>query len=111
MERRTTYAVGGGVLIGAIAWLDPIFIPLVLIGPLVTGFVTGWRGAPYRYAAGAWALGGALMLVSDAIVNHEDKAFHAALTVVMVVLVGGGWLLGRFFSERRFRKSAPSGLA
>lgn len=108
MERRTTYAVGGGVLIGALAWLDPIFIPLVLIGPLVTGFVTGWRGIPYRYAAGAWALGGVLMLVSDALVNHEDKAFHAALTVLMVLLVGGGRLLGRFLAERRFRKSVPS---
>lgn len=111
MERGTTYAVSGGVLIGALAWLDPLFIPLVLIGPLATGFVTGWRGVAYRYAAGAWALGGALMLVSDAIANHEDKVFHAALTVVMVILVGAGWLLGRFAGARRFRKSAPSGLA
>src|SRR5581483_71588 len=36
MWKPLTYAVGAGAVIGALAWIDPIFIPLVLAGPIVT---------------------------------------------------------------------------
>jgi hypothetical protein len=95
VNRNWIYALAGAVAIGALAWVDPIFIPLVLVGPVVTGFVVGWRGGAWRYPAAAWFLGGVAMLVSDAVVNHEDKGFHAALSVVMVVLVSVAWGVAR----------------
>ncbi|MDX6386505.1 MAG: hypothetical protein QOD85_307 [Gaiellaceae bacterium] len=104
MRRKSlSYTLLGGVVIGALAWIDPIFIPLVLLGPLVTGFVCGWRVVPLRYLAGAWAIGGISMLVSDQIANHEDKAFHAVLTLVMVGLACAAWAAGRFSARRRTR--------
>jgi peptidoglycan/LPS O-acetylase OafA/YrhL len=102
-NRSWLYAIGGGAVIGAIAWLDPVFIPLVLIGPLVSGFVVGRRGGGLRYVVAAWAIGGLSMLVSDAVANHEDKAFHAALTVVMSALAAGAWFAGRSLARRRAR--------
>jgi hypothetical protein len=100
MDRDWLYAVGGALLIGALAWIDPIFIPLVLVGPLVTGFVVGRRGGPLLPLGAAWFLGGLVMLVSDAIANHEDKAFHAALSVVMALLASGAWFAGSRIPRR-----------
>ena len=102
-NRNWLYAIGSGAVIGALAWLDPVFIALVLLGPLVTGLVVGWRGAALRYLVAAWAIGGAIMLISDAIANHEDKAFHAGLTVVMAALAVGAWSAGRSVARRRTR--------
>ncbi|HSS81634.1 MAG TPA: hypothetical protein VLK24_10600 [Gaiellaceae bacterium] len=101
MSRKLVYAILGGAAIGALAWLDPIFIPLVLLGPLVSGFVVGRRGGEWRYLALAWAIGGVSMLVSDWIVNNEDRAFHAAITVAMVALASAAWWGGRRLGGRR----------
>lgn len=95
MSRNWIYVVAAGAAIGALAWVDAFFIPLVLLGPLVTGFIVGWRGGAWRYPATAWLLGGLVMLVSDALVNHEDKAFHAALSVVLVALTSAAWRVAR----------------
>jgi len=103
MSRKLVYAILGGAAIGALAWLDPIFIPLVLLGPLVSGFVVGRRGGEWRYLALAWTIGGVSMLVSDWIANHEDRAFHAAITVVMVALASAAWWGGRRLTARRGR--------
>ena len=103
MNRNLVYAIVAGVAIGFLAWLDPIFIPLVLLGPLVTGLVVGRRGGEWRYLALAWAIGGLHMLVSDWILNHEDRAFHVAITVVMVGLASAAWAIGRKLATRRGR--------
>src|SRR5690349_5470166 len=99
--RSLVYAIVGGVAISALAWVDPIFLPLVLLGPLATGFVVGLRGGRCRYVALAWAIAGAGMLVSDWIANHEDRAFHAVLTVVMVALASAAWWVGSRLASRR----------
>jgi len=99
--RNWSYALAGGALIGALAWIDPLFIPLVLLGPLVTGVVAGLRAVALRYLAAAWAVGGVSMVVSDQIANHEDKVFHVVLTVLMVGLAAGAWAAGRFAARRR----------
>lgn len=76
MERRdVAVAVIGGLLVGLLFWIDPLYFPLVLLGLLLSGFFVGWRGAGWRPLALAWAVAGVFALVSDWIVNNEDKLF------------------------------------
>lgn len=102
-----TYVVLGGVIIGALAWIDPIFMPLVLLGPLVWGVVEGRRGRPWRWVLGVWAFAGVTMVVSDWIVNQEDIVFHLALSVVMTLLAGAAWAAARATVGRREQQVAP----
>jgi hypothetical protein len=99
--RSVSIAVVAGLVIGALAWIDPLFIPLVLAGPVISGAVGAARGVPYRWIALAWAVAGVSMVISDWIANHEDRAFHAVLTVVMVGLAGTGWLAARALRRTR----------
>jgi hypothetical protein len=80
-------AVLAGIVLSALAWVDPLFLPLVLLGPIVTGVVWAIRRQSWRGPALSWAIAGAGMLVSDWIVNQEDQGFHAVLTLVMVGLL------------------------
>ncbi len=100
MNSRAT-SVAAGIAIGALAWIDPIFIPLVLAGPIISGAICAARGVPFRLVAIAWAVGGAVMLITDAIVNQEDIGFHAVLTVIMVGLAALGWAPVRAITNRR----------
>jgi hypothetical protein len=105
VRQGLVYAVVSGALIGALAWIDPIFVPLVLLGPLVTGFFFAWRGAGLRWVVGAWAIGGATMIVSDWIVNQEDVLFHVVVTAVMSALAAGAWWVGRALGRQRSRRA------
>jgi hypothetical protein len=71
------------------------WVLLVLGGPLVTGLVFGYLRKPWLLAAATWALAGILSLLTDWIFLNEDKVFHLALTIVMVVLVAIGTAAGR----------------
>lgn len=95
------YVLVGGAIVGALAWIDPIFLPLVLLGPVLHGAVEGARGAPWRWVAGVWALGGLVMVVSGYVVNQEDVVFHLALTVLMAVLAAGAWFGAGLVESRR----------
>jgi hypothetical protein len=101
LNAKLGYAVVGGLVVGALAWIDPLFIPLVLLGPIVSGLVVGIRGGSGRYLALAWVIAGVSMIVSDWVKNHEDVAFHVVLTVVMVALSLGAWAVGRKLGARR----------
>lgn len=101
MSKSLLASLAAGLSIGALAWIDPLFIPLVLAGPIVSGAVCAARSVPFRWLAAAWGTGGVVMLVSDWIVNNEDQGFHVVLTVVMVVLAGAGWGIGRAVQRRR----------
>jgi hypothetical protein len=48
-----------------------------------------------------WVVAGFTMLVSDWVVNHEDVAFHAIVTVLMAALASVGWWMGSRFDRRR----------
>lgn len=98
-----TVAAAG--VIGALAWIDPVFLPLILFGPLVTGAIAGRLGWRRRWIVAAWALGGLTMLVSDLVINQEDVAFHAAVAVVDGGLAALGWTLGRLGRGRT--RAAP----
>jgi peptidoglycan/LPS O-acetylase OafA/YrhL len=79
MKRYLTVIVAG-VAISALFWIDPLFVPLVLIGPIVTGIVASRRGVA-REAAAAWFLAGLLALASDWAINHEDQLFHLGIAL------------------------------
>jgi hypothetical protein len=109
MERPSALAVLAGLAIGTLAWIDALFIPLVLVGPLVTGALAGSRGIAYRWVALAWAVGGISMLVSDWVINDEDQVFHAVLTVVMAGLAGVGFAIAARVIRRGSRPLASRG--
>ena len=104
-------AVIGHLVIGSLGWVDPLFIPLALLGPVITGAVAAARGILYAWVAVLWFSGGIAWLWTDWVINNEDQAFHAALSVVMVVLAGIGFgvvrLAGRVRVGRR-QASTPA---
>jgi hypothetical protein len=99
-----------GQLVGLLGWFDPLFIPLVLLGPVVTGAVAAARRGSYAWIAVLWCSAGICMVWTDWVVNHEDVAFHLALAVIMPLLAGLGygvvWLAAR--SRRVPSGSRPS---
>ena len=106
MSKPLLVSLVAGLLIGALAWIDPLFVPLVLAGPIVSGVVCATRAVAFRWPATAWALSGVVMVVSDWMVNNEDQVFHAVLTVVMVALAGLGWWVARVLGRRRVAAEA-----
>jgi hypothetical protein len=105
ISRGVVYAVVGGVIVAALSWVDPVFVPLVLVGPLAHGAVEGWRGTRWRWIAAVWLAAGLLMTLSDLIVNQEDVVFHLALGVVTALLASGAWATANALS-RRFERAA-----
>jgi hypothetical protein len=52
MNRALLRWILAGVVISALFWIDPLFIPLALLGPLVTGSVA--RSQPRRLNRRHW---------------------------------------------------------
>lgn len=80
-----------GLVVSALFWIDPLFIPLALLGPIVTGAVAGWTARGLRYVTLLWLVAGLGAVVSDYLVNREDVVFHLVLTLVMMGLAAGAW--------------------
>jgi hypothetical protein len=89
MTRRWLPWVVAGLVVSALFWIDPLFIPLVLLGSIVTGAAAGWTGRGLRAVALLWLVAGLGALVSDYVVNQEDVVFHLVLTAVMIGLAAG----------------------
>jgi hypothetical protein len=100
-QRAALVALALGLAITALFWVDPIFIPLALLGPLLTGALAAIRGLPLAWPLLVWLVAGLGAVVSDWLVNREDVAFHLVLTVVVVGLAALTWAI-----TRRFRRSA-----
>lgn len=90
-----------GQLVGFAGWIDPLFLPLVLIGPIVTGAVAAARGTSYAWIAALWCSAGLAMLWTDWVVNNEDQLFHLGLSVFMPLLAGVGWGIARLATRHR----------
>ena len=82
--------------------MDPTFVPLVLVGPLVVGAVAAARQLPLVPVMVLWVSAGLSMLWTDWLVNREDVLFHAVVSVVMAVLAAAGW-----GDRHRARPTAP----
>jgi hypothetical protein len=83
--------VVAGLVVSALFWIDPLFIPLALLGPIVTGALAAWTGRVLRLVVLMWVVAGIGAVVSDYVVNQEDVIFHLVLTVVMAGLAAGAW--------------------
>ena len=94
-------AVVLGQLVGMLGWIDVLFIPLVLVGPLAVGAVASSRGVRAAWPGLLWFSAGINMMWTDWVVNHEDVAFHAVLAVIMAALSLAGWAIVRFATRRR----------
>jgi hypothetical protein len=103
MSTRAITVTLAAIAIGALAWIGPLFFPLVTLGPLVAGLAAGALGVDARTAALPWFLGGLLMLVGDLLINGEDVLFHAIVTIFTAAVAAGAAALGRRL--RRVRRA------
>jgi hypothetical protein len=99
-QRQWGTAVLLGLVVTALFWIDPLFIPLALLGPLVVGAIAGARGERWLWVAVVWIVAGVGAVVSDYVVNQEDVGFHIVLTVVMVGLASLAWWVARAVRPR-----------
>jgi hypothetical protein len=99
-----TSAIAFGVAISALFWLDPVFIPMALLGPVVFGVFAALRRVPWLWVAAVWLVAGVGAVISDWVVNHEDVAFHIGLTAVMIVLASLAWWVTRAIIGGRARE-------
>ena len=100
-QRQWGTAVLLGLIVTALFWIDPLFIPLALLGPLVVGAIAGGRGERWLWVAVVWIVAGVGAVVSDYVVNQEDVGFHIVLTVAMVGLASLAWWVARAVRSRR----------
>jgi hypothetical protein len=102
--RTATFVVVGALAIFALNWIPPfdneLWLPTLLLGPLLTGIVMRLRGWPWRLGAASWALVGLISLFWDWIFYDNDKAFHVVLTITVAALVALGAAIGRAIAPR-----------
>lgn len=94
-DQRSLQVVAAALVLAALAWVDPIYLLLITLGPIVAGVVAGARGVEPRLVAATWFLAGLLVLVTDLVVNGEDVAFHAVVAVFTAALGAAAAAVGR----------------
>jgi hypothetical protein len=87
-----------GLIVTALFWIDPIFIPLAFIGPLVWGAFAGTQKLPWQWALTVSLVAGLGAVISDFVINHEDVPFHLALTFTLCALAWSAWSIARRFA-------------
>lgn len=104
MTKHTTPTVMLSALaIAALAWVDPVYIPLITLGPVLSGLAAGAAGVEPRLVALTWFSAGIVVLLTDLVINQEDVAFHAVVAAVTALLGGAFAALGS-----RLRRRAAS---
>jgi hypothetical protein len=109
MSRLTTSLIGAAVigqLVGLLGWIDPLFIPLVLLAPVISGALAASRRTPYSWIAVLWSSAGLNMLWMDWVVNREDVGFHLVLAALMALLAGVGYGIVRLATRSRAAASS-----
>jgi len=97
-QRLWLTAVAVGLIVTALFWIDPIFIPVALFGPIVWGGFAGSRKLPWQWPVTVSLVAGLVALVSDFLINHKDVAFHLALTFTLVAIGWSAWSITHRFA-------------
>jgi hypothetical protein len=91
-------AVALGLVVTALFWIDAIFVPLALAGPLGWGGFAGSQKLPWQWPTTVSLVAGLGAVLSDYVVNEEDVAFHLAMTFTLVALAWSAWSIARRLS-------------
>lgn len=93
--------IGQALLLGVV--IDPLFFPLIVLGPVVTGAIAAARKNSYLWIATVWASLGLATLWYGVLVQHdaEDVGFHVAITVIMPLLAAVGYGIVRLATRVR----------
>jgi hypothetical protein len=86
-------ALVAGQLVGLLGWADPLFVPLILLGPTLTGAAVAWQRGPVWFAPVLWASAGLSMLWTDWLVNRENVVFHLGVAALAAVLATAAWFV------------------
>lgn len=109
--RTAAFVVVAALAIWALNFIPPfdneLWMPTLLLGPLLTGVVMRLRGWPWRLGAASWALTAVISLFWDWFLFNEDQVFHLVLTIVLPALVALGAALGRGIASLQLRVSRP----
>jgi hypothetical protein len=91
-----------GHLAAPVAFIDPLFIPLILLGPIISGAIAATRRTPLRWIATVWiSFGLSTIWTRWVFVAHDEVLFHLTITVVMTLLAGLGYEVTRFAGRSR----------
>ena len=101
MSEHTNLILITAAALAGLAWIDPVYIPMILLGPIVLGAAFGAAGHDSRVAAMPWLAAGIITLVADAVVNAEDVAFHAVVAVFTALVAAGCSAAARRVAARR----------
>jgi len=105
--RSLAIALVAGQLVGLLGWVDPLFVPLILLGPTVTGAAVAWQRGPVWFAPVLWASAGMNMLWTDWLVNREDVVFHLGVAVLTAVLATAAWFVVHVADAHGLRGEPP----
>jgi hypothetical protein len=110
MNTRTQIIVAAvaGQLLAQLGWVDAVYIPFVVAGPIVVGAVAATKDVPLVPVLVLWVSAGLNMTVLDWLINGEDVVFHLALTVVMSLLAAAGYGVLRLATRRRRASVTPA---
>jgi hypothetical protein len=97
-QRMWVTAVVLGLVVTALFWIDPIFIPLALAGPLIWGGLAGSQKLPSTWPLTVSLVAGLGAVVSDFVINQEDVVFHLALTFTLCALSWSAWSIAKRLS-------------
>lgn len=101
MSKPTRLVLVTTAALAGLAWIDPVYIPMILLGPIVLGAAFGTWGHEPRVAAAPWVAAGLIVLVIDAVVNAEDVVFHAVVAAFTGLVAAGCCAAARRMRARR----------
>lgn len=106
--KRIAIAVLLGQLVGPLGYVEPLYLLLILVAPMVTGAIAAVRSVPLVLVAALWASAGINMAWLDWALYREDVAYHLAVSVVMPLLASLGYGIVLGISRLRRRRVSPA---
>jgi hypothetical protein len=97
-QRQWLTAVALGLVVTALFWIELIFLPLALFGPVLWGAFAGAERWPWKWPVTVSLVAGLGAILSDVFFNHENIAFHFALTFTLVAIGWSAWSIGHRFA-------------